>query len=58
MADAEITRWALGLMALPTISFVVWLVRLEGRVNAHDETVKDLKSDLHYIRTRIDEALK
>lgn len=36
---------------------IVWLVRLEGRVNAHDEALKQTREDISYVRKRIDEAL-
>lgn len=46
------------------ISALVWLVRLEGRVNGHDREHKDhsqrheeMREDLSYIRARIDSAL-
>lgn len=46
------------------ISFVVWLVRLEGRVNGHDREHKEhtrrheeMRDDISYIRRRIDSAL-
>ena len=48
----------LGVAAVPTVGFVVWLVRLEGRVNGHDEAMRNFKEDLHYIRARIDEAIR
>jgi hypothetical protein len=50
------------------VGAVVWLVRLEGRVNSHDREIKDVKEghetdiqqirrDVEYIRDRIDRAL-
>lgn len=46
------------------VGVVVWAVRLEGRVNAHDraheehkQRHEELRSDLTYIRERIDRAL-
>lgn len=57
MGNDELMRWAIGIVAIPTVSFVVWLVRLEGRVNSHDESLKSFREDLHYVRNRIDEAL-
>ena len=49
---------------LAVIGGVVWLVRLEGRVNTneskHDalkDSHDDLKADVKYIRERIDDAL-
>lgn len=51
------------------VACVVWLVRLEGRVNSHDREIKDVKEghetdiqqirkDVEYIRGRIDSALE
>jgi hypothetical protein len=51
------------------IAALVWLVRLEGRVNSHDREIKDVKDshesdmqqirlDLNYIRGRIDRAIE
>lgn len=46
------------------VAVVVWLVRLEGRVNGHDREHKihadrheELREDISYIRERIDSAL-
>ena len=46
------------------VGAIVWLVRLEGRVNGHDrehaqhkERHDDMRSDIAYIRQRIDSAL-
>lgn len=36
---------------------LVWLIRLEGRVNTNEALHKSLKDDLNYIRARIDTAL-
>jgi hypothetical protein len=44
---------ALG-MGIPAIGVIVWLVRLEGRVNGHDLLLKDIREDLAYIRARLD----
>lgn len=50
--------------AVPVVGFIVWLVRLEGRINGHDssfqdvkDNIKDMRSEVHYIRQRIDEAI-
>lgn len=47
-------------IALATLAIggVVWLVRLEGRVNANENRTDDLREDVTYIRNRIDDALK
>jgi hypothetical protein len=50
------------------VSTVVWLVRLEGRVNSHDQAIATvnekldrndrlLREDVAYIRSRIDQAV-
>jgi hypothetical protein len=39
------------------VAGLVWLVRLEGRVNAHDSTISQIRDDLEYIRGRIDSAI-
>lgn len=46
------------------ISALVWLVRLEGRINGHDrehrqhnDRHEEVRADLAYIRSRIDRAL-
>lgn len=40
-----------------SVSGLVWLIRLEGRVNTHQELHRALREDLTYIRNRIDRAL-
>lgn len=58
----------LAVLASMVVAGIVWLVRLEGRVNVHDrelELVSDthdkefqqLREDLKYIRDRIDAVL-
>jgi hypothetical protein len=37
---------------------LVWLIRLEGRVNRLDSESTDTKNDIRYIRERIDRALE
>ena len=44
-------------VALPAIAGLVWLIRLEGRVNTQQALHSDLKEDVQYIRERIDAAL-
>jgi hypothetical protein len=39
------------------IAGLVWLVRLEGRVNGHDKMLEQMRDDLEYIRGRIDSAI-
>lgn len=36
---------------------VIWLIRLEGRVNVQQALHQTLKDDVQYIRERIDAAL-
>lgn len=40
-------------IAIPTVSVVVWLVRLEGRINLSDSQQKDIKSDLAEIKADV-----
>lgn len=45
-------------IAIPlVIGGVIWLIRLEGRVNTQQALHADLKEDVQYIRNRIDRAL-
>lgn len=44
-------------VVIAVIGAIVWLVRLEGRVNTADTRFKDLKDDVTYIRDRIDEVI-
>lgn len=57
------TEWALSAIGL-VVGGLVWLIRLEGRVNTHDqrhtqhdEDRKEMRDDISYIRNRIDRAL-
>jgi hypothetical protein len=43
--------------AAMAIGVVVWLVRLEGRLNAQGDLYAQLRNDVTYIRDRIDQAL-
>lgn len=49
---------------IPMVGAIVWLVRIEGRVNGHDaqhvqhqKRHEELRTDIAYIRDRIDHAL-
>jgi hypothetical protein len=44
-------------VAVPVIGALVWLVRLEGRVNNNETITSALRADVTYIRNRIDAAL-
>jgi len=44
-------------MALTAGTVLVWLIRLEGRVNTHDALYRQMRDDIGYIRGRIDKAL-
>ncbi len=44
-------------IGIPAIGVVVWLVRLEGRINTNDKVTASLIDDVKYIRERIDRAL-
>ena len=45
-------------MVTAAVGVIVWLVRMEGRINGHDDAITSMRADLHYIRTRIDKALE
>lgn len=42
---------------IAVVGAIVWLVRLEGRVNAQSQLHEQLVRDVTYIRGRIDAAL-
>ena len=44
-------------IGVPAVGVIVWAVRIEGRVNAHDEQIRGVREDVHYIRNRIDRAI-
>jgi hypothetical protein len=44
-------------IALPVVGGIVWLVRLEGRINNNETITSALRADVTYIRNRIDQAL-
>lgn len=51
-------------IGVPAVGLIVWLVRLEGRINGHDiqhkqaaERHDEMRQDISYIRNRIDAAL-
>lgn len=57
--------WALGILGM----VIVWAVRIEGKVNAHDREIEQLRADtkgematlredVRYIRDRIDVVLE
>lgn len=54
--DAEAMKLA-ALFITPVGAVVIWLLRLEGRVNTNKALQDDLKDDVRYIRERIDRAL-
>jgi cytochrome c-type biogenesis protein CcmH/NrfF len=52
-------------LVLALLGGVVWMVRLEGRVNGHDRELLShekrfdaIKDDIRYVRDRIDRALE
>ncbi len=45
------------LVGTPAVAVLVWLIRLEGRVNTHQALHEKLANDVAYIRNRIDAAL-
>lgn len=44
-------------IAVPTGGALVWLLRLEGRINLNERLHNDLAEDVKYIRDRIDQAI-
>lgn len=44
-------------IVVPSVTALVWLIRLEGRINTHDVIVSGLRKDITYIRERIDDAI-
>lgn len=44
-------------VAVPSVMGLVWLLRLEGRINTNESVTKGLQDDVTYIRNRIDAAL-
>ena len=44
-------------IVVPMVAVLVWLIRLEGRVNTNDVVVARLQTDVTYIRGRIDKAI-
>jgi hypothetical protein len=44
-------------LAVSAVGVVVWLVRLEGRINKSEGRLEDMNEHLKYIRQRIDAAL-
>tara|TARA_R110000751_G_scaffold155285_1_gene260438 strand:+ start:493 stop:657 length:165 start_codon:yes stop_codon:yes gene_type:complete len=43
---------------VPGAGAVAWLVTLHARVRQHSEQLLDLRTDVRYIRERIDRAIK
>lgn len=54
MGETVQTALAVG---VPALGVVIWLLRLEGRVNTQDIINQQVRADLTYIRQRIDQAL-
>lgn len=44
-------------IVVPSVTALVWLIRLEGRINTHDVIASELRKDITYIRSRIDQAI-
>jgi hypothetical protein len=42
---------------VPGAAAVAWLVTLHARVRAHSEQLLEMKTDIRYIRERIDRAV-
>lgn len=48
---------SIAALLVPAITILVWLVRLEGRVNTNEALQKTVLDEVLYIRQRIDRAL-
>lgn len=44
-------------VAVPAVAVVVWLVRLEGRINLSEAQQKDIKDDLGEIKADVKKLL-
>lgn len=53
----QIEAGSLVLIGLPCVTGLVWLIRLEGRVNLTESRFLDLKSDIHELRRDIKELI-
>jgi len=47
----------LWMVGASVVAVVVWLVRLEGRVNATEAFHRQIADDIRYLRERIDSAM-
>jgi hypothetical protein len=56
MVNHNIVFEVFGLF-LPILAGLIWLIRLEGRINVHQALHDRLASDVAYIRSRIDKVL-
>ena len=45
------------MLLVPGAGAVAWLVTLHSRVRAHSEQLLEMKTDIRYIRERIDRAV-
>jgi hypothetical protein len=45
------------IILVPGAAGVAWLVTLHSRVRAHSEQLLEMKTDIRYIRERIDRAV-
>jgi hypothetical protein len=45
------------IVLVPGAAAVAWLVTLHSRVRAHSEQLLEMKTDIRYIRERIDRAV-
>ena len=45
------------IVGVPSVTALAWLVTLHARVRQHSEQLADLRSDIRYIRERIDRAV-
>ena len=51
------TLQAAAAIGVPSLATVIWLLRLEGRVNTNEALQTRTADDVKYIRERIDQVL-
>lgn len=56
MMDVEFGKLVV-FMGAPAVGVLVWLIRLEGRVNTNQALQERMAADVNYIRERIDRGI-
>lgn len=50
-------EWAVGLVAPFLVGSLIWVVRLEGRVNTHDQQFGQLTKSLDHLDAKLDDIM-